>query len=85
MVNVGALQREADTASTGKAGAAMFEELRPRLEQLKLPSETVVIINIETGEFVTGATMVEAIDSYRTKWGLETRGYTRRIAGPFRG
>ena len=85
MVNVSALKREAETAFAGKAGAALFDELRPRFEELKLPPETVVIINIETGDFVVGTTLIEAITAYRAKWALDKLGYTRRVGGPFRG
>jgi hypothetical protein len=52
-----------DTAE--RKGTAMVRSLAPLLRALGLPADGYVIVNVETGDHVTGKTRLEAQRAYR--------------------
>ena len=59
-------------------------ELIDRLTKLGLPPETVVAVQVESGDYVTGADLVETMHAYEARFGRGAPGFVRRIGGPFR-
>lgn len=76
MVDLNALKSDRDADFVAKAGKAIYEELRPRLE--KLPAGSYVVIAVETGEYATGPGMREAVATFDAKYGA-VLAYVRRI------
>ncbi len=76
MVDLKVLKDERDADYVSKAGRALYEDLRSRLEGL--PVGSYVVIAVETGEFVTGASLSEAADAFEKKHG-DVLAYVRRI------
>ena len=76
MVNLKALKEDRDAEFVGKAGRALYEELRPKFEHL--PTGSYVVIAVETGEHMTGASMSKAVEAFEKKHG-DVLAYVRRI------
>ena len=64
----------------GLAGGRWVEQKAGEFE--RLPTGTVVIIDIETGEYVTGTTAIEAMDLYDLKIGADRAGFIHRVRRP---
>jgi hypothetical protein len=69
---------EAKATRVCEIGEAQFQKLLPCLSHLA--QQNYVIINVETGEFVTAATALEADDEYERRFG-DASGYSRCIGG----
>ena len=65
------------TEAAGEAGAAWLE--KKRAELALLPIGTVVVIDVETGEYVTGKTRLEAMDAYDSKIGPHRWGFVHQV------
>ena len=81
MVDQKALQEERDAEYVAKAGRAIYEDLRPQLG--KLPVGSYVVIAVESGDYVTGATMSKAAEAFEKKHG-DALAFVRRIGRPTR-
>jgi hypothetical protein len=71
-------KREAQAKRVCEIGETQFQKLLPSLSHL--PQGSYVIIKVETGEFFTGATALEADDEYERRFG-DAPGYSRCIGG----
>lgn len=76
MVDLKALKEERDAEYVAKAGQALYEELRPKLEAL--PAGSYVVIAVETGEYETGESLSAASAAFERKHG-DVLAYVRRI------
>jgi len=74
------LHLRAVTEFAARTGPAWVEEIEPELA--KLPKGTVVAINCETGEYVTGNGISEAGDAFEKRFG-KTAGWMHEIGGGF--
>ena len=50
-----------------------------KIEIAKLAFGTVVIVDVETGEYVTGATHIEAMDEYDRRIGADRPGFIHEV------
>jgi hypothetical protein len=64
----------------GAEGEAWVKRLEP--EFAKLPKLTYVVINCRTGEYVTGATLLEAADEFVRRFAND-KGYAHQVGGGF--
>jgi hypothetical protein len=71
---------EARHKYTQEHGEAWLKRLEPELAQL--PKLTVVVINCRTGEYVTGATLREAVDNFERRFTTDL-GFAHQIGGGF--
>ncbi len=76
MVDLKALKDERDAEFVSKAGRALYEDLRPKLEPLS--SGSYVVIAVETGEYSTGESLSAASAAFERKYG-DVLAYVRRI------
>jgi hypothetical protein len=74
------LHLQSVTEFAAKAGPAWVEQLKPQLAELS--KGTVVAINCETGEYVTGAGLSEARGAFERRFG-KTVGWMHEIGGGF--
>jgi hypothetical protein len=63
--------------SVSDLGLQWVERKRAELEAL--PTGTVVVIDIETGEYVTGKTGLEAHPLFKQRFGAAARGFVHRV------
>lgn len=77
MISSDADDRRARTAVLAEQGEAWVERKRDELEAL--PSRTVVLIEVTTGRYTTGATWLEARAEFDAKFGSEIPGYVYRV------
>jgi hypothetical protein len=64
----------------GVENEAWLKELESELE--KLPSGTILVINCESGEYVTGETHIDAIHRFQREY-QNARGWMHEIGGGF--
>lgn len=64
----------------GRAGERWLEAKRAEIEAL--PTGTVVIFNIETGEYVTGSDGITASAAFHSLFGESTPGFIHRVRHP---
>lgn len=62
-------------------GIALYAQKQEELEG-KYPAGHVVIINVDTGEYVVAKTIVDVIKIAEATFGDSHRGYIRNIVGP---
>jgi hypothetical protein len=62
------------------AGDRWLARLEPELSQLT--ETTVVVINIETGEYVIAATRLGGLDRFEERFGKSTPGFMHEIGRP---
>ena len=73
-------QRAWSRARNKEVGAAGERWIaRKSAELAGLPIGTVVIIDVETGEYVTAATAIDAMDEYDRRIGREMAGFIHQI------
>lgn len=70
--------RKEEAAFAKKKGTAYLERLAPELRALGLPQGSYAIVNVATGEYVTGSDMDEAARKFRKEYG-KTIGWAARI------
>ena len=63
--------------AVGAAGKRWLDEKHDEIA--KLAAGTVVVIDVETGEYVTGASPIEAMDEYDRKIGPERPGFIHEV------
>ena len=49
---------------------------------VQLDPQSVVVINLDTGDFVVGVTALEAIELFEARFGKDIQGWLHRLAGP---
>ena len=76
MADRSALKHLDDADHVTKTGRTIYEKLRPKLEAL--PTGRHVVIDVATGEYVTGASMSAATAAFRKRYG-KVPAYVRRI------
>ena len=64
----------------GRAGAQWLERKRDEIDVL--PVGTVVIFNIESGDYVAGPDYLSASDEFHNKFGEATPGFVHRVGRP---
>lgn len=69
--------QRARTEAIGRAGRRWVVSKSSDLEQL--PAGTVVIFDVETGEYVTGATHIEAMDKFDKSIGAERPSFIHEV------
>ena len=74
------VQSRAHNEAAGQAGKRWVTEKAAELA--RLPAGTVVVIDVETGAYVTGETAIEAMDAYDRTIGPDRTGYVHRIGRP---
>lgn len=62
-------------------GRSIYERIKPELEKISKGSH--IVINVCTGEYVTGDTMDAACDAFDRRYG-NVPAYVRRIGQPIR-
>ena len=77
MISSDAGERRARTAVLADQGEAWVEKKRDELEAL--PSRTVVLIDVRTGQYTTGKTWLEARAEFDSRFGTEIAGYVYRV------
>lgn len=65
--------RRARNEANAQAGERWLEKMRAEID--RLPFGTVVIFDVETGVYVTGATHIEAMDEFDRKIGEHRPGF----------
>lgn len=66
--------------AAGKAGDDWLQRLEPVLAQLK--ETTVVAINVESGEYITAPTRLDALDRFEERFGKSAVGFMHEIGRP---
>jgi hypothetical protein len=74
------LHLQAVTEFAGRTGPVWLEQIKPELATL--PNGTIVVVNCETGEYVTGKGMSEACSTFESRFG-KTVGWIHEIGGGF--
>ena len=77
MLKSDADERRARSETLAMQGEAWVYKKWGELEAL--PSRTVVLIDVRTGEYVTGQTWLEARTAFDTRFGSEIAGYVYRV------
>jgi hypothetical protein len=62
------------------AGDLWLKRLEPELAQLA--ETTVVVINLETGEYITAATRLGGLDRFEERFGKSAPGFMHEIGRP---
>ena len=70
-------QARARSAFTAAQGLQWVERKQAELDAL--PTRTVVVIDIKTGDYVTGKTLLEACDLFDQSFGAATPGFIHRV------
>ena len=60
-----------------KAGERWLEEKRAEIDRLAVG--TVVVIDVATGEYITAATRIEAMDEYDRRIGPDRPGFIHQV------
>jgi hypothetical protein len=74
----GLARMRAASAISRQQGEGWIEKLGPQLEHL--PKGTVVVINCATGEYITGATRLDALQKFQQRFG-NVAGWMHEIGG----
>lgn len=61
----GALKRSDDKRRTERKGKAILLTLGPTLEELGVPPSRYIMVDVDSGEFVTGQSAVEAAARFK--------------------
>ena len=77
MISNDADERWARTEALAEQGEAWVATKRAELEAL--PSRTVVLIDVRTGEYAIGRTWTEARAEFDARFGCEIAGYVHRV------
>ena len=77
MISSDAGERRARTAVLAEQGDAWVEKKRDEFEAM--PSRTVVLIDVRTGQYTTGKTWLEARAEFDSRFGTEIAGYVYRV------
>jgi hypothetical protein len=77
MIGNDVLDRRIRTAALAEQGEAWVEKKRDELEAL--PSRTVVLIDVRTGQYTTGKSWLEARAAFDSRFGSEIAGYVHRV------
>lgn len=77
MISGDAGERRARTAALAEQGEAWVDRKRAEFEAL--PSRTVVLIDVRTGQYTTGTTWLEARAEFDARFGSEVAGYVHRV------
>jgi hypothetical protein len=77
MISSDARERRARTAVLAEQGETWVEKKRDELEAL--PSRTVVLIDVRTGQYTYGKTWLEARAEFDSRFGSEIAGYVYRV------
>lgn len=77
MISNDADERRACTAVLAEQGEAWVEKKRDEFEAL--PSRTVVLIDVRTGQYTIGKTWLEARAEFDARIGAEIPGYVYRV------
>jgi hypothetical protein len=70
----------AELDAVSEAGDRWLRHLEPELAGLA--ETTVVVINVETGEYVTAATRLGGLDRFEARFGKSTPGFMHEIGRP---
>lgn len=77
MISDDVIARRARTAVLAEQGEAWVEQKRDEFEAM--PSRTVVLIDVRTGQYTTGKTWLEARAEFDSRFGTEIAGYVYRV------
>ena len=77
MISDDVIARRTRTAALAEQGEAWVEKKRDEFEAM--PSRTVVLIDVRTGQYTTGKTWLEARAEFDTRFGTEVAGYVYRV------
>ena len=77
MISSDAGERRVRTAVLAEQGDAWVEKKRDEFEAM--PSRTVVLIDVRTGQYTTGKTWLEARAEFDSRFGTEIAGYVYRV------
>ena len=77
MISSDAGERRARTAVLAEQGDAWVEKKRDEFEAM--PSRTVVLIDVRTGQYTTGKTWLEARAEFDSRFGTQIAGYVHRV------
>ena len=77
MISDDVIARRTRTAALAEQGEAWVEKNRDEFEAM--PSRTVVLIDVRTGQYTTGKTWLEARAEFDTRFGTEIAGYVYRV------
>ncbi len=73
-------KQRARNQEVGQAGERWLQAKRAEIEAL--PTGTVVMFNVETGEYVTGANALAASDEFDRLYGHDCPGFIHRVRHP---
>jgi hypothetical protein len=74
------IDTRAGLEEAGRAGNDWLQRLEPVLTQLK--ETTVVAINLESGEYITAPTRLDALDRFEERFGKFAIGFMHEIGRP---